>query len=91
MAFMGASLAQARYPATPVFDEFDWHFNIKANLLKQNVRVISVTEPIDSNPEAIDITRRRLEQSSILPGEERVAKGPTVRAATRRRASRNAA
>ena len=31
MVFMGASLAQARYPATPVFDEFDWHFNIKAN------------------------------------------------------------
>src|SRR5438309_7516503 len=27
------------------------HFNIKANLLKQNVRVVSVTEPIDSNPE----------------------------------------
>jgi site-specific DNA-methyltransferase (adenine-specific) len=46
---------------------------------------------IDSNPEAIDITRRRLERCSIVPGEERVAKGPTVRAATRRRASRNAA
>jgi len=27
------------------------HFNIKANLLKQNVRVVSVTEPIDANPE----------------------------------------
>src|SRR5882762_3591128 len=27
------------------------HFNIKASLLKQNVRVISVTEPIDANPE----------------------------------------
>src|ERR1017187_3664802 len=27
------------------------HFNIKATLLKQNVRVISVTEPIDSKPE----------------------------------------
>jgi hypothetical protein len=27
------------------------HFNIKANLLKQNIRVISVTEPIDANPE----------------------------------------
>jgi site-specific DNA recombinase len=27
------------------------HFNIKAILLKQNVRVVSVTEPIDANPE----------------------------------------
>jgi DNA invertase Pin-like site-specific DNA recombinase len=27
------------------------HFNIKANLLKQDVRVVSVTEPIDANPE----------------------------------------
>ena len=27
------------------------HFNIKAGLLKQNIRVISVTEPIDANPE----------------------------------------
>jgi site-specific DNA recombinase len=27
------------------------HFNIKANLLKHNVRVVSVTEPIDANPE----------------------------------------
>lgn len=27
------------------------HFNIKANLLKQNVSVVSVTEPIDANPE----------------------------------------
>jgi DNA invertase Pin-like site-specific DNA recombinase len=27
------------------------HFNIKANLLKQNIRVVSVTEPIDTNPE----------------------------------------
>jgi site-specific DNA recombinase len=27
------------------------HFNIKANLLKQGVEVVSVTEPIDSNPE----------------------------------------
>jgi DNA invertase Pin-like site-specific DNA recombinase len=27
------------------------HFNIKANLLKQDVRVVSVTEPIDTNPE----------------------------------------
>ena len=27
------------------------HFNIKANLLKQNVRVVSVTEPIGANPE----------------------------------------
>lgn len=27
------------------------HFNIKANLLKQNIRVVSVTEPIDANPE----------------------------------------
>src|SRR6185312_12328628 len=27
------------------------HFNIKASLLKQGVRVVSVTEPIDSNPE----------------------------------------
>jgi site-specific DNA recombinase len=27
------------------------HFNIKASLLKQNIRVISVTEPIDANPE----------------------------------------
>lgn len=27
------------------------HFNIKASLLKHNVRVVSVTEPIDSNPE----------------------------------------
>jgi site-specific DNA-methyltransferase (adenine-specific) len=46
---------------------------------------------IDSNPEAIDITRRRLNGCSIAAGEERVAKGPTVRAATRRRASRDAA
>ena len=27
------------------------HFNIKANLLKQGVQVVSVTEPIDANPE----------------------------------------
>jgi DNA invertase Pin-like site-specific DNA recombinase len=27
------------------------HFNIKASLLKQDVRVVSVTEPIDENPE----------------------------------------
>jgi hypothetical protein len=27
------------------------HFSIKASLLKQNIRVISVTEPIDSKPE----------------------------------------
>src|SRR5712692_8486075 len=27
------------------------HFNIKANLMKYGVRVVSVTEPIDSNPE----------------------------------------
>jgi len=27
------------------------HFNIKASLLKQGVRVVSVTEPIDANPE----------------------------------------
>ena len=27
------------------------HFNIKANLLKQDVRVVSVTEPIDAKPE----------------------------------------
>jgi site-specific DNA recombinase len=27
------------------------HFNIKASLLKQNVRVVSVTEPIDAKPE----------------------------------------
>jgi DNA invertase Pin-like site-specific DNA recombinase len=27
------------------------HFNIKANLLKQGVRVVSVTEPIDAKPE----------------------------------------
>ena len=27
------------------------HFNIKATLLKQNIRVVSVTEPIGSNPE----------------------------------------
>src|SRR5665213_3597350 len=27
------------------------HFNIKATLLKQGVRVVSVTEPIDANPE----------------------------------------
>jgi site-specific DNA recombinase len=27
------------------------HFNIKTSLLKQNVRVVSVTEPIDSKPE----------------------------------------
>jgi len=29
----------------------DDHFNIKATLLKYGVRVVSVTEPIDSNPE----------------------------------------
>ena len=27
------------------------HFSIKAGLLKQNIRVVSVTEPIDANPE----------------------------------------
>jgi hypothetical protein len=27
------------------------HFNIKAGLLKQNIQVVSVTEPIDANPE----------------------------------------
>jgi len=27
------------------------HFNIKASLMKYGVRVVSVTEPIDSNPE----------------------------------------
>lgn len=27
------------------------HFNIKATLLKYGVRIVSVTEPIDSNPE----------------------------------------
>jgi site-specific DNA recombinase len=27
------------------------HFNIKANLLKQNIRAVSVTEPIDAKPE----------------------------------------
>ncbi len=27
------------------------HFNIKATLLKQEIRVVSVTEPIDANPE----------------------------------------
>ena len=27
------------------------HFNIKASLLKHDVRVVSVTEPIDANPE----------------------------------------
>jgi DNA modification methylase len=46
---------------------------------------------IDSNPEAIEITRRRLDAAAIQPTEERVALGPTLRAASRRRASRNAA
>src|SRR4051812_24161004 len=27
------------------------HFNIKASLMKQNISVVSVTEPIDANPE----------------------------------------
>jgi DNA invertase Pin-like site-specific DNA recombinase len=27
------------------------HYNIKASLLKRNIRVVSVTEPIDANPE----------------------------------------
>jgi hypothetical protein len=27
------------------------HFNIKASLLKYEARVLSVTEPIDANPE----------------------------------------
>jgi len=46
---------------------------------------------IDSNPEAIEITRRRLAAASVEPTEERVTLRPAVRAATRRRASRDAA
>ncbi|HVW24039.1 MAG TPA: site-specific DNA-methyltransferase [Polyangiaceae bacterium] len=46
---------------------------------------------IDSNPEAVEITRRRLAAASVQPTEVRVTVGPAVRQASRRRPSRNAA
>jgi len=41
---------------------------------------------IDVNPEAIEITRRRLAAAALQPTEKRVTTGPTLRSASRRRA-----
>lgn len=52
------------------------HFDIKASLLKQNIRVISATEPIDANPEG-----KLLE--TILAGFAQFDNGHATQAARR--------
>jgi site-specific DNA-methyltransferase (adenine-specific) len=77
-------------PGELVLDPYVGSGTTAAVCARRDRRVVG----IDVNAEAIDITRRRLIAASIRPTEERVERveeKPSVRAASRRRPSRNAA